>query len=958
MNEPYDPKRIEEKIAKFWKDKNIYKKVKKLRQGQKPFFFMDGPPYATGSIHMGTAWNKIIKDAYLRFWRMQNFNVWDQPGYDTHGTPIEYQVEKGLNFSNKKDIEKYGVDAFIKKCRQFATQYIGVMSQQFADLGVWMDWERPYLTLDNSYIEGAWYTFKQAFSKGFLYKDRYPVHICPRCETVVSYNEIEYRKLTDPSIFVKFKIKGTENDYFLIWTTTPWTIPANTGIMVHPNYDYAYVDINGERLIIAKELVEKVMERIGKNNFKIVETLKGEKLRGFKYEHPLLDLVPAIQNLKDAHRVVTSSRYVTLEEGTGLVHTAPGHGSEDWHVGLSEGLPAICPVAEDGTFTKEAGSWLYNKFTKKADSLIIEKLSERQALLAREDVTHDYPVCWRCEDPLLLVSIPQWFFKVSTIRKKLLEENSRVKWQPKWAGQRFNDWIKNLGDWPVSRQRYWGIPLPIWECECGNIEVIGSFQELKQKSGLRKEIDFHRPNIDKVLIQCPKCGKKVKRVTDVLDVWFDSGVGTWASLNFPRKQEPFSSMWPSHFQTEGPDQFRGWWNSQMITSVLTFGKAPFKLIMLHGFVLDAKGSKMSKSKGNSVAPEDVISKYGRDIMRFYLLGSASWDDFYFNWDNVKEVNRMFTVLWNIYQFIKTYANDKELIKAVDLGKAPRTLNLEDEWIISKINTLAKKQDHVKQYRIHVLVQEIMNFILNDFSRWYIKLIRNRVSPWYTGGDKKSAQHTLLYVLNLLVKMLAPVTPFISDHIYRDFFRNYESVHMNLWPEPSDELIKDQLEKEMDTAKGFVECINSLRQEQKIKLKWPLSYVMLSLSDRKLAMTAKNLSGIIQSMGNVRQIKMGKDANTKKFVFGGLSLGPVLKEEALVREIIRFVQMLRKKEKLKVSDKIKLWVNSDENTLNILRKSFNEIAEGVGAEEINLGALKHLKESKNIQGRDITIGFRK
>jgi len=405
----YKANEIEKEIASKWKRENTYEKVKKASEGKKPFFFMDGPPYATASIHLGTAWNKIIKDAYIRFWRMQGFNVWDQPGFDTHGTPIELQVEKSLGFSSKKDIEKYGTEKFIKKCRAYATKYIGVMSKQFEDLGVWMDWKKPYLTLDNHYIEGAWFTFKQAFENGYLYKGSYPVHVCTRCETVVAYNEIEHKTVTEKSVFVKFPVRGKENEYLVIWTTTPWTLPANTGVMVHPDFDYAYVkiDMTGETLIVAKELADNLMtEVVETGNYKITKSVKGKELEGVKYDHPLKDLVPALQGMERGHRVVTSSRFVNLDAGTGLVHTAPGHGSEDWQVGRQEGLPVISPVHLDGTFTEDAGEWLKGRYTKDTDPMIIEKLSERNVLVGTQETAHEYPMCWRCGTPLLSLTSP------------------------------------------------------------------------------------------------------------------------------------------------------------------------------------------------------------------------------------------------------------------------------------------------------------------------------------------------------------------------------------------------------------------------------------------------------------------------------------------------------------------------------------------------------------------------
>lgn len=966
MFEPFRPQKLEERVLRFWKDKKVYDKVKRAAKGQKPFFFADGPPYATGNIHMGTGWNKIIKDCYIRFWRMQGFDVWDQPGYDSHGTPIEYQVEKRLGFSSKKDIEAYGAARFIKKCREFATKYIGVMSRQFADLGVWMDWERPYVTLDNSYIEGAWFTFKRAHEKGLLYRGLYPVHVCPRCETAVSYNEIEYQNVTDPSIFVKFPIHGKRGEFFLIWTTTPWTLPANTGIMVHPRFSYSLVEVeNGERYVIAADLVDAVMEKLGMSHT-TVQTFSGDDLSGMLYDHPLKDLVPAIQNLRGAHRVVTSARFVTLEQGTGLVHSAPGHGSEDYQIGIREGLPQVSPVASDGTFTKEAGKWLEGKFTKDADSIILQKLSERNMLLKKEEVSHEYPMCWRCSSPLLQISVLQWFFKITQIRNKLLDENRNINWVPKWGKSRFKNWLQNLGDWPVSRQRYWGIPLPIWECPCGNIEVIGSFEELRKRAGLRKEIDFHRPDIDKIRIPCPKCNKVMERTPDVLDVWFDSGVSTWAALEYPRKKAFFDRLWPSQFQTEGPDQFRGWWNSQMITSVLTFDRSPFGTIMLHGFVMDARGSKMSKSKGNIVTPEQVVERYGRDVLRFYLMSSAPWDDFYFNWEGAKETSKLFNVFWNVYQFAKTYSPKSPLHapthrKKVRQRKPARKppLRPEDRWIMSRVNSLLDLTEQARQYMIHRLAIEVSDFILNDFSRWYIKLVRDRLSPWYRGRDKPAAQYAIHYVLERLVKVMAPLSPFMSEHIYQDLFRKGFSVHAESWPVKEPRVINKNLEKSMDIVKGIVESMNSVREKKKLKLKWPLDAVYVYPEKKEALKAVKDLRDVISFMGNVKEVKVLKKASRemKAFPGGRLGLGEVLTDESFLRELVRTVQVLRKKEGLRVTEKIILYLKSDKETEELLKKNEKEIALEVGASRIVYGEPAK-KGSCMFEGKTVFIGFRK
>ncbi|MCK4715163.1 MAG: class I tRNA ligase family protein, partial [Candidatus Aenigmarchaeota archaeon] len=525
-----------------------------------------------------------------------------------------------------------------------------------------------------------------------------------------------------------------------------------------------------------------------------------------------------------------------------------------------EGLPMVSPVSVDGTFTKDAGKWLVGRFVKDADPIIIQKLSERGALLKKEQITHEYPMCWRCSSPLLQISVPQWFFRITEIRERLLRENLKIKWVPGWAGNRFRNWLQNLGDWPVSRQRYWGIPLPIWECSCGEIEVIGSYRELRKKAGLKKEIDFHRPEIDRVKIPCPKCSRKMVRTPDVLDVWFDSGVSTWAALEYPRKKGLCNKLWPSNFQTEGPDQVRGWWNSQMITSVLTFDRSPFGTIMLHGFVLDSKGLKMSKSKGNVVTPSQVIERYGRDVLRFYLMSSAPWDDFYFNWESARETSKLFNVFWNVFQFTKTYA-----------PKPPRTkpaLRPEDRWIISRVNSLLDHTKPAEGYMIHRLVTETGDFMLNDLSRWYVKLVRERLSPWYKGKDKEAAQYALHYVFYRLVKILAPVTPFISEHIYQELFRKKLSVHSEPWPEQDRKMVDRKLEKSMELVRELTESMNSLRGEEKVKLKWPIDAVHICPSGRESGKAVKDLEDVIMFIGNVRKVRTISKSSRGMKAFSG------------------------------------------------------------------------------------------
>ncbi len=1475
----------EESIKKFWEARSIYKKARGMWLGSRKFYFLDGPPYATGSIHIGTAWNKILKDMYIRFFRMSGYDVWDQPGYDTHGLPIENKVQEELGIRSKAEIEKLGIDKFIARCRKFATQHIDAMNAQFADLGVWMDWENPYLTLENEYIASAWHTFKTAYEKGFLYRGLYPVHVCPHCvdpnstvlveggtrkigelancwkhnkilsidteskelnitnplgyieheeeaflvktkigkkliasadhpfwtkqgwmplaelkygakvavynsvesplpkitekgsllldeskinitiesletltpkntlscfndlssdkkiaiknivyelrnkgysytqiaryvkdvlkikiskswvskilkrdtstrydfiikelkekeliplysksskafilaklfghifgdgsiiikksknrkfpifsivftgkeedlkeiqrdldvlgysyssiskvesksmingrlvkgfstymrcyslslaillislgapvgrktqirtttpkwidsnkklsreflaayfgseldiikprkygkgfevlrlhltkdrhiekdgiefaknicklikkfgittsddiriekrkingrdkskitismdcndtnlvkftrflgyeyckqrkirashvlgyllykkrmekerqklknkilslrgsgvpcskiaiqlnlpelyirhivygkpksvrgakyistfddwlknvtenlkdgiiwdeienikylgkrkvcdiavekhhnfitngflthncETAVAYNEIEYKKVPDPSIYVKFSLRDEKNTFLLVWTTTPWTLPANTGIMAKPSADYIKVKImkdavesgrrKSEVLILAKELLETVMKKAGIEGYEVVEELKGKRLKDIEYIHPFAD-IPAQKQLSKARRVVLNDQFVTLTDGTGLVHVAPGHGQEDYKVGVENELPVVSPVRMNGKMDESCGKYA-NLYVKTADKTIIGDLSAAGLLLHEEKITHDYPHCWRCDSALIIISVPQWFFRVSELRNRLIAENEKVSWSPAWAGQRFRNWIECLGDWPVSRQRYWGIPLPIWTCgKCGAIRVI-SADELPQEMK-----DLHRPYIDSVRLRC-RCGCEMERIKDVLDVWFDSGLCSWASLGYPGKDEKFKRLWPADLNIEGPDQIRGWWNSQLITSVITFDKAPFKNILFHGFVLDAKGVKMAKSKGNVVTPRDVVKKYNRDILRLYLLSSAPWDDFYFNWKDVDAVGKAYMVLENTFNFMETYTTR---VKRSDLKP-------EDRWILSKMNSLIVKcTSNFEAYNAHKAVNDIKEFMLQDFSRTYIKIIRDRVWPAYGGDD--AAFYTLYEVSKNISRIIAPVCPFIAEDVHQKimkFGETNESVHLCSWPKADRHAIDTSLESMMETAKKIAEAANTVRQKNKIKLRWPLRSMIVSGQNAdELKVAVKTFGDVIRSMCNVKNVRFGTaDFNAEAGgikIFLDTAMDDALKEEAMVRELMRKVQEDRKKAGMTISEKIVLTTDAD------LKKFEDMIKKEVGAKSV-------------------------
>jgi isoleucyl-tRNA synthetase len=932
-------KMTEEKILDFWERKKIPEKARNLRKGKKKFFFMDGPPYATGFIHLGTAKNKILKDCYIRFFRMLGYDVWDQPGYDTHGLPIENKVEKKLGFKRKADIEAFGIENFIKECEKFATQFIDVMNKQFANLGVWMNWKNPYLTLTNDYIEGAWATFKKGFEKGLLFKGKYPVHVCPHCETAVAYNEIEYKKVSEQAIYVKFKVEGKENEFLLIWTTTPWTLPANTGVMAKPNADYVKVKVNDEVLILAKDLAKTVLSKVGIENYKIIKTLKGKELEGLRYKHPFPDLFPFQKHLKNAHRVVLSERYVTLDEGTGLVHTAPGHGKEDYEVGKESGLPIVCPVKMDGSFDETCGKFS-GIYVKDADKLIVEELKKRNLLFHAETITHDYPHCWRCKSPLLLLTVEQWFFRVTGMRDKLIEENEKVNWVPEWAKKRFRNWLESLGDWPISRQRYWGIPLPIWICEkCNEIKVVGSREELNKVPE-----DFHRPYIDEVILKCRKCGSNMKRIPDVLDVWFDSGVASWASLGYPKEKKLWKELWPADLNIEGVDQIRGWWNSQLITSVITFDKAPYKNILFHGFIYDEKGQPMSKSLGNIVMPEEVIDKYGRDVLRAFLLSKPPWENLLFKWKEVEEIAKNFNVIRNTFNFVQTYV--KEYPKQVEL-------KVEDKWILSKLNSLVKKcRDNFEKLNGHEAVQDILDFILNDFSRWYIKLIRERVWPMYNGDDKQAAFYTLINVTEVVSELLAPICPFMAEEIYQNVVKKFkdrlESVHLADYPKEEKKLMDKELEEQMSLIKEIVEASYAARQKAKLKLRWPVKKIVIVTKDKRVIEALKNLKDVFIRMTNTKEVEAISKKPKGEFSSSEFNLGEVLvdlteddeiKQERLYRELTRQIQALRKKYRFKVEEKIRLTLNSDEKTNEVLKKFVERFHKDVGASEVVIGKLE-------------------
>ena len=858
-----DFREMDKEIKEFWENNEIYQKVKKLNENYPEYYFVDGPPYCSGSIHLGTAWNKIIKDTVLRFKRMQNYNVLDKAGWDMHGLPIEVKVEHEFNLQSKKDIEtKVGTDVFIEKCKEFALNNKVVMELQFKNLGIWLDWENAYLPIKNDYIEAGWWSLKRAHEKELLSKDLRVGYWCPRCETSLAEHEVrgEYKDVLDPSAYVKFKVADDTsypNTYFVIWTTTPWTLISNLLIAVNPEFDYGFVEVifdndDKETWVIAEALVEDVIKIAKKQNniksYNIVKKVKGKELEGIKYIPALLEeneRQKEFFQLEQAHTIVLGD-HVSLDGGTGLVHTAPGFGEEDFEVGKKYNSPIYSPIDDEGKYIE--GKWK-GIFVKDADDKIIATLTDKNLIVNVGKKKHTYPHCWRCKTPLLFRSTEQWFLNISKIKNNIVEHAKNTDWVPNWVETRYINGVKFVGDWNISRQRYWGIPLPIWICEnkdCGKYKIIGSIEELKKEmiNDISINDDLHKPTVDKIIMKCD-CGCEMKRTPDVLDVWYDSGLAPYASINAKELKK-------ADFIVEGNDQVTKWFYSQHALSEIVFDDIPYKKCMMHGFTLDETGEKMSKSIGNVVNPDDVVEEFGADLLRFYLLSAnKAWEDLRFSISEMNDVKSVFNTLWNSYSFAVNYMVLDDFSPNEEYFNHLRD---EDKWIISKINSLTKEAIEVLEIpHLHEYTWKVRDFILNDLSRWYIKLIRNRTWMEKEDPDKLSAYQTLYYVLMKLVVILAPVAPHISEKIYQNL--KIEGMPQSIFMTKivvEEEYINKEVEEGIETAREIVDAILKGRDKVKYTLRYPISKIILP---NELGDIVDKYHYIIKEQGNVKNIEV-------------------------------------------------------------------------------------------------------
>ncbi len=983
----FDPKSFEPAILKWWEEERVYEEVKEAKRGGPKFYFLDGPPYVTNPIHVGTAWNKLIKDVFLRYHRMRGFDVRDQPGFDMHGLPIEVMVERRLGLTSKKDIEeKLGVAKFIEECKSYALENLKVLTSQFKNLGVWMDWDNPYRTIDNDYIEAVWLVIKRAHEKGLLWRGVKVVHWCPRCGTVLAGYEVteEYREVESPSIYVKFPVEGRDKEYILIWTTTPWTLPANVAVMVHPDHNYVRVRAGDEVYILAEARYRQVLEEAGLSHYEVLQVIPGCELEGLRYSPPLAEEVPKQRELNPAHFIVLSREYVTLEEGTGCVHMATGHGEEDFEVGLSYGLPVFSPVDDRGVYTQDAGKYAGMQVFEANDE-IIRDLESKGLLFSKGKVLHRYPHCWRCKSPLILRAASQWFIKVTSLKDKLLKENDQVRWAPEWAGRiRFRKWLEEVRDWVISRQRYWGVPLPIWVCErCSSFKVIGSREELRKESlkPIPDDMDLHRPWIDGVELRC-SCGGIMRRVPDVLDVWMDSGAASWACLKYPSKEDELRKWWPADLVLEGHDQTRGWFYTLLVTSVVVFDRAPYRNVLVHGFSLDEQGRAMHKSLGNIVYPEEVVEKYGRDPLRWYELSCTTWEDLHFSWKGVEEAYRELNVLWNTFYFASLYMNlDK--FNPLSVGdEVKEWLAPEDRWLLSKTQRLIKKVTMLlDNLNIHEALRSLSDFILNDVSRWYVRLIRRRT--WIDKSDpaKIAAYYALYQALFSFLKMAAIYIPFTAEHIYQHMFKPLapsmpKSVHLCEWPKPDDGMIDESLEELMDLARELVEASLSARQQAGVKLRRPLSKAFIVSDDVKVKACIDLFKHLLLDQMNVKSIelistsqeaKLGEGLVRSPFkrgtIYLDLRLTDELLAESLAREIVRRLQEMRKDLDLPVEAYVDALVSApDEGSVSMLHNMEGYIKQEVRVRHLQLGVKQAETEGFYvkrwlIEGKEYTLGIK-
>ena len=859
VNPKLDVPSMEDSVLKFWKKQEIFKKTVEQRQGKPEYVFYEGPPTANGRPGVHHVLARAFKDMFPRYKIMRGYHISRRGGWDTHGLPVEIEVEKQLGFTNKQQIDEYGIDKFNELCKKSVFTYIQEWEKLTERIGFWVDLETAYVTYTNDYIESVWWILKNFWEKDLLFKGYKIVPYCPRCGTPLSDHEVAlgYDEAEDPSVFVRFPLVDKPDTSFLVWTTTPWTLPANVAIAAHPEVDYVTVerDNNGvsEKLILAKSLLEKVFRG---EEVKVLDTFKGKKLKGVKYK-PLFTFVTLD---KPAHFVVMGD-FVTTEDGTGLVHQAPAFGAEDMEMAKQYDLPVVLTVQPDGTFIPEVTPWR-GVFVKEADPQIIADLEARGLMFRAETLVHTYPFCWRCKTPLLYYARESWYIRTSAKKENLVGLNKTIHWVPDHIRNgRFGNWLENNIDWSLSRERYWGTPLPVWECDdCHHRECVGSVKELSEKAGKDlTALDLHRPHVDNVHWKCTKCGGEMSRVKDLIDVWFDSGSMPYAQWHYPfENRDKFEAQYPADYICEAVDQTRGWFYSLHAISTLLNDKVSFKNVICLGHIQDAEGRKMSKSLGNIVQPWDVINAHGADALRWYLYtATPPGQERRFSSDLVGDVIRSFTLtLWNVYSFFVTYAN---LDKPQGLKVLAPTNEL-DRWLLSELNSLVRDVTAAyEDYDVTNATRPVEKFV-ETLSTWYVRRSRRRFWKNESSSDKQSAYSTLYSALVTVAKLIAPAMPFVAEELYQNLVRSVdetapESVHLAEWPVVMEEFIDESLNTEMELVMKLVSLGHSARQKANRKVRQPLAEAAFSVGNNtERAALMKNVE-VVQDELNVKQVRL-------------------------------------------------------------------------------------------------------
>jgi isoleucyl-tRNA synthetase len=948
-----DFKKIEEEMLKFWKDNKIYEKAKKKNEKGKKFYFLQGPPYTSGRLHIGHAWNNNMKDIAMRFFRLNGYNVWDRAGYDMHGLPTENKVQQELKLEDKQAIVKYGLDKFAKRCYEFSYNNALLMNQDLQRLGIWMDFDKAYMPIKNEFMSSEWLLIRKAWEQKRLYKGKKVMQWCGTCETSLAKHELEYENVKENSIFLKFKLKGKKNEYIIVWTTTPWTIPFNLAVMVNPDLDYVKSEVetkSGKEVwYTAKALANVFISGLMGYKFKITDEFKGEKMKGLEYEHPFYNKLKKLyddakKKSKNVHTVILSSQYVDTSAGSGLVHCAPGCGPEDYEVGREYGIEALNTLDEKGIF-QDSGEFT-GMVAKRDDKKFIKILADVGSLVEETPVEHEYAHCWRCHNPVIFKTTEQWFMKTEDLVKKILDYNKKTKWVPKTVQNSYEAWITNLRDNGITRQRFWGTPAPIWECSCGHVTVIGSKEELEKLATTKLPKDLHKPWIDEVKIKCPKCKKEVSRITDVLDVWIDSGTVSWNCLEYPQREDYFKEFFPADLIIEASEQARLWFSMLQICSTIMFNKSCYNGVFGHGMILDFQGLKMSKSLGNIISPYEVIDKYSSEILRYYICETKAGENINFNWEDVKQKQRNLLVLLNT-------ANYLIQMKTKEGKEKPE---LEEKYILSRLHSsIAETTELFESFNFDKTITAIEKLYL-DVSRIYIKLTR----------DKSSESPALVYstlkesYLETL-KMFSTICPLATEYIWQQLRKaeivKEESIHLVDWPKSDKKKIDKKLEEEFEVVLKIIESGFAERDKVQIGLKWPLA---------KAEITCEN------SLGNEMQEIIAKQLNVKKLEFKkskeisvkyDTKMTPALESEGYARELSRKVQALRKTAGLVKADNIDLVIVTDDSLKKLLESQKEILKERTNSKSISIetkvSSKKFQAESKDkIKDKEVSIHFNK